>query len=170
MEEASKIPHAAFINIKGADTSKEVPTPNDRWIHRAWFAFGTSDTDNWEAGASRGFNLVGTDDIDQGYTITDSRTHSPQPLYVNGTAFDSSRLWGTRDYPMHQIQAAVARATPGTTLVIRPGNYSASCLCDKPVSVESDSRYVGKVVIGGRMSVTYPASVRTHEGGQVKVY
>jgi len=111
-------------------------------IYRAWSA-------DWNEAVSRGFNLIGTDDIDQGYTITDSRTHSPQPMYVNGFAFNEDRLWGTKNYPMNLIASALVRATPGTTLRIRPGSYAGPYTLEKPMIVEKDPRYDGLVVIGG---------------------
>jgi hypothetical protein len=150
VSEAGDFQHATFINIEGANTDDGIPVPNDRWIYRAWFGWGTIDTHTWEDGVSRGFNLVCTDDINQGYTITDPRTHSPQPLYVNGFEFNTDHLWGTRNYPMNQIAAAIIRATPGTTLRIYPTNYPAPCTFDKPMIIERDPRYAGSVVIGGQ--------------------
>ena len=141
ISEAKSVPHATFINIEHADTAFGVPQPNDRYIYRAW------NTD-WNDAAARGFNLIQTDDIDQGYTITDSRTHSPQPMYVNGFAFNEDRLWGTKNYPMNLIASALVRATPGTTLRIHPGSYAGPYTLDKPMIVEKDPRYVGLVVIG----------------------
>ena len=142
LNEAMAIPHATFINIEGANTAFGVPQTNDRWIYRAWNA-------DWNEAASRGFNLIGTDDIDQSYTITDSRTHSPQPIYVDEVNFNPNRLWGTRNYPMNQITSAVSRATPGVTMRIRPGNYPGPYVFDKSMIIEKDSRYVGTVAIGG---------------------
>jgi hypothetical protein len=141
-EAINDYPHATFINIEGADTTKGVPAPNDRWIYRAW------NTD-WNDAVSRGFNLVGTDDVDNGSTITDSRTHSPQPLYVNPFSYNSDRRWGTKNYPMNQIGAAVARATPGTTLRISPGTYAGSYTFDKAMVMQRDPRLTGSVVLGG---------------------
>ncbi len=134
-------PHATFINIEGADTYFGIPSPNDRWIYRAW---GT----DWNDAVSRGFNLIGTDDTNQSYTISDSRTHSPQPLYVNGFAYNGDRLWGTKNYPMNQLFTAKDRATPGITMRISPGNYTDPCTFDKPMIIEKDPRYEGSVVIG----------------------
>jgi hypothetical protein len=150
LEDTKNIPWATFITIQDADTTKGVPKPNDRYIYRAWFDIGTHDPESWETAVSRGFNLIATDDMNQGYTITDSRTHSPQPLYVNGFDFDANRLWGTRNYPMNGIMAASARATPGTTLRIRPGNYPGPYTFDKSMIVEKNPapRYAGPVVIG----------------------
>jgi hypothetical protein len=139
---------ATFINIEGADTSKGIPMPNDRWIYRAWFGPGTIDTSTWETAAARGFNLINSDDIDHGYTITDSRTHSPQPLYVNRLAFTADRLWGTRNYPMNHLPSAIARASPGTTLRIHPGDYPAPVTFAKPLRVQRQPGSVGVVRIG----------------------
>ena len=142
LDDARRISHATFINIEGADTTLGIPAPNDRWIYRAWGA-------DWNKGVARGFNLIGTDDVDHGNTITDSRTHSPQPLYVNGFNFNSDRLWGTKSFPMNQIPPALVRATPGSTLRIRSGTYAGPHTFDKPLLVEKDPRYEGPVIIGG---------------------
>ena len=158
-QETHDVPWATFVNIKGADTSLGVPVPNDRWIYRAWFSDGTSDHHNWENGVSRGFNLIYTDDINGDYTILDSRTHSPQPLYVDASYTDPcspipillcERYFGTKGYPMNDLLAATTRATPGSTLRSRPGNYAGSYTFAKPMIVEKDPRDAGTVVIGSQ--------------------
>lgn len=142
----ASLTHATFINVKDAALDHGYPGPNDRWLYRSYPSTGSSDTKTWEDGVSRLFNLVGTDDIDQDYTILDSRTHSPQPLYVDRTA--TVRLWGTRAYPMNDLSAAIARASPGITMRIRPGNYPAPVTFNKPMRVVPDPRTTGTVVIG----------------------
>jgi hypothetical protein len=169
-EAEEKYPWATFVNVQDADTSNEAPLPNDRYIYRAWFDIHTDDHDTWEAGASRGFNLIGSDDVDGDYTITDVRTHSPQPLFVDGTASSSARLWGTRNFPMSQIASAVSRATPGTTLMIRPGNYPSPCMFDKPLALQPDPRYPGAVVIGGHLFVGPSGSVGVYGAGNIRIH
>lgn len=138
--------HATFINSKNADLANGNPALNDRWLYRSYPGFGSHDTETWENGVSRLFNLVGTDDIDQEYTILDSRTHSPQPLYVNRMA--TTRLWGTRGYPMRDLPTAILRASPGVTLRLRPDNYPSPVSFAKPMVVQKDPRYAGIVVLG----------------------
>ncbi len=138
--------HATFINVQNADLDHGIPAPNDRWLYRSWPGITSHDTETWEHGVSRRFNLVGTDDIDQDYTILDSRTHSPQPLYVHRAA--TARLWGTRAYPMNNLSSAITRASPGITMRIRPGSYPGPVTFNKPMRVEPDARATGMVVIG----------------------
>lgn len=138
---ATSTSHATFINIEDANTAYGTPAPNDRYIYRAWNA-------DWNEAVSRGFNLIGTNDIDNGDTITDSRTHSPQPLYVDPFSFNEDRLWGTRGYPVSSISAAVDRATAGITLRLRPGSYAEARTFSKAMTIEKDPRYSGTVVIG----------------------
>jgi len=140
-EAINEVPWATFINIESADTSKGVPLPDDRYLYRAWNA-------DWNVAASRGFNLIGTDDVDSSDTITDSRTHSPQPLYVNRLAFTADRLWGTRNYPMNHLPSAIARASPGTTLRIHPGDYPAPVTFAKPMRVQRQPGFIGAIRIG----------------------
>lgn len=138
--------HVTFINVKNAALEHGIPAPDDRWLYRAWPGTGPSDPVKWEDGVSRLFNLVGTDDIDQDYTILDSRTHSPQPLYVNRAA--TTRLWGTRAYPMRDLPTAIQRASPGITLRLRPDNYPSPLTFAKPMVVQKDPRHAGIVVLG----------------------
>jgi hypothetical protein len=138
----AQYPHATFVNVEGGSTAYGSPQPNDRWIYRAW------NTD-WGVALSRGFNLVGTDDVDNGSTVTDSRTHCPQPLYVDGASSDPDRQWGTRSYPLSGISAAVSRATAGVTIRLRAGKYAGSSVPgDKAMAVCPDPRYEGAVRIG----------------------
>ncbi len=145
-EATTSYPWATFINVQDANTSLGIPQPSDRYLHRAWFDIHSNDHDTWELAASRGFNLICTDDVDGDYTILDSRTHSPQPLYVNRTA--AARLWGTRAYPMNDLPTAITRASPGITMRIRPDNYPGPVTFDKPMRVEPDARITGMVIIG----------------------
>jgi len=138
--------HARFINVKDAGTDQGIPAPNDRWMFRSYPGITSHDTETWEYGVSRLFNLVGTDDIDQDYTILDPRTHSPQPLYVHGAA--TGPFWGTRAYPMNQLSSAIARASPGITLRVRSGTYPGPLTFHKPMRVERDPRASGSTIIG----------------------
>lgn len=150
LTEARRFPHAAFINVEGADLGREDPPKwNDRYIYRTWGA-------DWNTAVSLGFNLIGTDDIDEPTTITDPRIHSPSPIYVS-PFFNSDQMWGTKDHPIPEISSAIARATPGSTLRIRPWIYPwlwvypQRYVFDKPVVLDRDPRYEGSVVIGARV-------------------
>jgi len=137
----AQYPHATFVNVEHGSTSYGSPLPNDRLLYRAW------NTD-WDDALARGFNLVGTDDVNDGSTITDSRTHSPQPLYVDGTSSNPERQWGTKGYPLAEISAALSRATPGVTLWLRPGKYTGAYVFDQSLAIGRDPRYEGAVLIG----------------------
>ncbi len=137
----AQYPHATFVNVEEASTAYGSPQPNDRFIYRAW------NTD-WDEALSRGFNLIGTNDVDDGDTITDSRTHCPQPLYVDGTSSNSERQWGTKSYPLSSLSPALSRATSGVTVWLRAGKYAGAYVFGKPLALGPDPRYQGAVLIG----------------------
>ena len=121
------VPTMALMEVRGgSDYSGTYPFPtpvDDRWMHRFYPTGFCWDTDGpyWEAGVSRGFNLVATDCIEEGHTF-DPRTHSPSPVFVNSGAANTPQ-WGTRAFPFSSVVAGVSRASAMVEVRVHAGTY-----------------------------------------------
>jgi hypothetical protein len=96
-----------------------------RWLNRAWpnvDLCSLTNGDYWNNSVNRGFNFVATNCVDDSQTITDSRIHSPSPLYLT-TSAPNSAGWGTWNDPMTSFIAATNRASAAVNISTEAGNY-----------------------------------------------
>lgn len=139
------VPSMALMEVKGGrDSASSFPiaTPvDDRWMHRFYPTEGCSNSDGpyWEAGLTRGFNLVATDCVDLDHTF-DSRTQSPSPVFVNNS-LSPLHEWGTRAFPFTSVVAGVQRASPAVEVRIRSGTYmlSGPATLSRPCTLTAES-------------------------------
>lgn len=78
---------------------------------------------HWDKYVSRGFNFVANNVLDDGDRVTDVRTQAPEPTYLDLNT-SASRNWGTRAYPFRAFDAAYWRASPMTTIKLKPATYT----------------------------------------------
>ncbi len=128
----------AFVNRQEADIEGSAPSPNDGYLWRSWEVDPLfRDRNHWERQIDRNFNLINCDSETAEWTILDSRTHSPSPLYVV-PSYTGDKEWGTISRPFKNIVVAYLRLTPGATLSLKAGTYNLFGLIeniDKPMTL-----------------------------------
>lgn len=103
----------------------------DRYLWRAYpgranclDTNGDGDDSFWNKMVNRGFNFVASNCVDDNDQILDTRTHAPQPLYVDKNDLNNKQ-YGTHGYPVNLLESAMVRASPSMVdIMIKPGTYS----------------------------------------------
>jgi hypothetical protein len=96
-----------------------------RWLNCAWSTgtfCGEMNDAYWNNSVNLGYNFVATNCINDPETITDSRIHSPSPIYLTTSAPDSEG-WGTWNEPMTNFVVATNRASAAVNISTEAGTY-----------------------------------------------
>lgn len=99
----------------------------------------------WDDSVNRGFNFVATNCVDDARTITDTRVHSPSPMYVQTTTpTGGTRQWGTLLDPMTNLYSALLRASAAVNIKVKPGTYDVpnNTPLSRPVKISADGGLV----------------------------
>lgn len=122
-------PNTVLINQdNGADDGRRNAfrdTIGPGWLNRVYSdrdLCSLNDGAYWNDSVARGFNYIGTNCVNDPDTITDTRIHSPSPLFVI-PSFPGTASWGTWDDPMTSMTAAASRVSAGVTISAFTGTY-----------------------------------------------
>jgi hypothetical protein len=133
---------AAGCNSSPGPTATVLPPRDNRWLYRGWpngecsLICSHMDGAYWNYAVKNvGYNFVATNCINYDDTFNGpygGLTHSADPLFVTNRpsttcpASTPTCEWGTKEFPFHDLNAALDRASPAVAVVIETGTYKVS--------------------------------------------
>lgn len=147
--------NTALLNVGGGCDAAPVGSGSTqrgtRFLARLWPGSCAPDCSQmngnyWARGVAFGYNFVATNCVDEDHTFADP-TRSPDPVIVDAGAQqdcphdDQPCEWGTGRFPFHVLEPALARASPGSEVIVAAGLYtlSSATLVVTPMTIRAAS-------------------------------